>query len=81
MAKNVIIFGADMSSFVHIDNNGKDILIVGEGKTQGSVDVKLTAEVKCPIDFAQLRKHFVLSLQYNRSSRFLFVHAAKDILI
>ena len=52
-----------MSSFVHIDNNGKDILIVGEGKTQGSVDVKLTAEVKCPINFAQLRKHFVLSLQ------------------
>ena len=28
--KNVIIFGADMSSLVHIDNKGKDILIIGE---------------------------------------------------
>ena len=25
MGKNVIIFGADMSSYVHIHNNGKDI--------------------------------------------------------
>ena len=30
MWKNVIIFGADMSSSVHIDNKGKDILILGE---------------------------------------------------
>ena len=30
--KNVIIFGADMSSSVHVDNKGKDILILGEGK-------------------------------------------------
>ena len=27
--KNVIIFGADMSSSGHIDNKGKDILILG----------------------------------------------------
>ena len=30
MGKNVIIFGADMSSSVHIDNKNKDILILGE---------------------------------------------------
>ena len=29
-AKNVIVFGADMSSFVHIDNKKKDILILVE---------------------------------------------------
>ena len=29
MKKKVIIFGADMSSSVHIDNKGKDILILG----------------------------------------------------
>ena len=34
VGKNVIIFGADMSSSVYIDNNGKNILIVGEGPTQ-----------------------------------------------
>ena len=30
IAKNVIVFGADMSSFVHIDNKKKDILILVE---------------------------------------------------
>ena len=31
--KNFIIFGVDMSSSVHIDNKGKDILILGIGST------------------------------------------------
>ena len=30
MRKNVIIFGVDISSSVHIDNKGKDVLILGE---------------------------------------------------
>ena len=34
MGKNLIIFGADMSSSVHIDNKGKDILIPGERPTK-----------------------------------------------
>ena len=40
----VIVFGADMSSSVHIDSKGKDILILGEGPTQGLHDNALTAE-------------------------------------
>ena len=43
MAKNVI-FGADMSSSMHIDNKNKDILILAEGPTQGLDDTALTAE-------------------------------------
>ena len=35
MGKNVIIFGADMSSSVHINNENKNILILGEGPTRG----------------------------------------------
>ena len=35
MGENVIVFGADMSSSVHIDNKGKDILILGKEPTQG----------------------------------------------
>ena len=31
--KTVNIFGVDMSSSVHIDNKGKDILIPGKGPT------------------------------------------------
>ena len=41
MGKNVIIFGADTSLSVHIDNNGKDILILGEGPTQGLDDIAM----------------------------------------
>ena len=33
--KNVIVFGADMSSSVRVDNKGKDILIIGEELKQG----------------------------------------------
>ena len=36
MGKNAIVFGADMSSSGDIDNNGKNILILGEGPTQWS---------------------------------------------
>ena len=36
--ENVIIFGAYMSSSLHIDNKNKDILTLGEGPTQGLDD-------------------------------------------
>ena len=42
--RNVIIFGADMSSFVHIDNTGKDVLILGKGSMQWLDGNTLTAE-------------------------------------
>ena len=47
MVKNAIIFGAGMSSSVHIDNKRKD----QEGPIQGLDDTTLTAEVKYPVDF------------------------------
>ena len=43
MGKIVLIFGADMSSSVHIDNNRKNILIFGEGPIQGLDDTTLIA--------------------------------------
>ena len=51
--ENVIICGADMSSSVHIDKKSKDILILGEGPTQGSDNTTLTAEAKNPVNFTQ----------------------------
>ena len=79
MDKNVIIFGANISSCVHIDNKNKDILILGEGPTQGLDDTTRTAEAKYPINFTQPQpnKRFVLSVHYNRSNSFLFVNATK----
>ena len=77
MGKNASIFGADMSSYVHIDNKDKDILIRGEGPTQGLDDTTLTAEVIYLINFTQANKTFVLILHYNGSNSFLFVNATK----
>ena len=76
MSKNIIIFGAGMSSSVHINNKGKDILIIGERPTQGLDDTTLTAEAIYPISFTQPSKRFVLSLHYNGSNS-LFVNVTK----
>ena len=75
--KKGIIFGADMSSSVHVDKEGKDFLILLEGTTQGLDDTTLTAEAKYSISFTQSGKRFVLSRYYNGSNSFLFVNATK----
>ena len=75
--KKIIIFGADISSSVHIDNNTKDILILVEGPTQGLHNTSFTAEAKYPISFTQSRKIFVLSLHYNGGNSFLYVNVTK----
>ena len=77
IGKNVIIFGAEVSASVHIDNKNKDFLIPGEGPTQGLDGTTLAAEAKYPINFTQPRKRFVLSLRYNGINSFLFVNATK----
>ena len=70
MGKNIIIFGADMNSSVHVDNKNKDILI-GEEPTEGLDDTTLTAKEKYPMNFTQPNKRFALSLCYNGSNSFL----------
>ena len=49
--QNIITFGADMNSSIHIDNKGKDILILGKGPTQGLGENSLTAEKMYSINF------------------------------
>ena len=64
MGRNVIIFGSDVSSSVHINNKGKDILILRERSTQELNDTTLTTEAKYPISFTQSERRFVLCLHY-----------------
>ena len=66
-----------MSSSGHVNNKGKDILILGEGPTQELDDTTLTGEAKYPINFTQSEERFILSLHYNKSNSFLFVNATK----
>ena len=76
---NVIIFGADMNSSPHIDNYGKDILILGTGPTQGLGEHSLTAEKKDSINFTKNNTKFCLSLYYNGANSYLFVTGTEII--
>ena len=78
VGKNVILFGVEMTLFVHTDNKKKkDILILGVGPTQGLNDTTLTADAQYSINFSRSNRKFSLSLHYNRSNSFLFVNATK----
>ena len=48
--QNVLIFGADMRTSIHIDNKKKNILVLGRGPTEG-LESTLTAEKMYSINF------------------------------
>ena len=76
--QNVIIFGVDTSSYVHVDNKKRDVLILGNGPTQG-LEHTLTAEKLYSINFTVTKKKFCLSLHYNRANSYLFVNGTEII--
>ena len=68
-----------MSSSIHIDNKGKDILILGLGPTQGLGENPLTAEKMYSINFTVTKKKVCLSLHYNGVNSYSFVNGYKVI--
>ena len=70
-----------MSSSVHLDNKGKDILILGKGPTRGLDETTLTAEAQYSINLSRSNRKFCLNLHYNGSNSFLFVNPTKNISI
>ena len=58
IGQNLTIFGVDMSSFAHIDNKKKDILILEKGPTQ-ELEHTLTAEKMYSINFTVTKKKIV----------------------
>ena len=65
-----------MSSSIHIDNKGKDILVLGRGPTQG-LESTLTAEKMYSINFTVTKKKICLSLHYNGANSYLFVNGTE----
>ena len=63
-----------MNSSIHVDNKGKDILILGIGLTQGLGEHSLTAEKMFSINFTVTSIQFCLSLHYNGANSYLFVN-------
>ena len=62
---------------MHVDSRNKNILVLGEGPTQGLDNATITTEVKYPINFTESGKRFVLRRYYDGSSKCLFVNAVK----
>ena len=68
-----------MNSTPHIDNKGKDILILGIGPTQGLDEQSLTAEKLYSINFTKEYTNFCLSLHCNGANSYLFVNGTEII--
>ena len=74
--QNVLIFGADMNSSAHIDNQKKDKLVLGKGPTQG-LEHTLTAEITYSINCKVTKEKFCLRLHYNGANNYLFVNGTE----
>ena len=77
--RNVLIFGADMSSSVHATNRANHIYLMGTGLTQGINDITIYAEKNFYRNFTDFGKKFVLSLPYNGDNSYLFVNGRQEL--
>ena len=77
LARNVIIFGAEMLSSVHASNKTKDIFVLGRALIQTIERTTIYAEKMYSPNFSVENKIFVLSLHYNGDNSFLFVNGQK----
>ena len=68
----MLIFGADMTSSIHVDNKKKDILVLRRRPTQG-LESALTAEKMYSVNFTVTKK----SLHYNGANSYLFVNGTE----
>ena len=78
-ARNVLIFGADMSSSIHATNGANHIYLMGTGLTQGINDTTIYAENNFYRNFTDFGKNFVLSLYYNGDNSYLFVNGRQEL--
>ena len=78
-ARNVLIFGADMSFIVHATNRANHIYPMGTGLTQGINDTTIYAEKNFYRNFTDFGKIFVLSLHYNGDNSYLFVSGKQEL--
>ena len=78
-ARNVLIFGADMSFSVHATNRANHIYLMGTGLTQGINDTTIYAEKNFYRNFTDFGKNFMLSLHYNGDDSYLFVNGRQEL--
>ena len=71
--RNCIIFGADFSSYSHVNNKKNNILVLGKDFVQGINGTTIYAEKLYSINFTENNKKFCLSLHYNGANIYLLM--------
>ena len=75
--RNCIIFGADLSSSSHANNNKNNILVLGKDFVHRISYTTIYAEKLYSINFTENNKKFYLSLHYNGANSYLFVNGTE----
>ena len=78
-ARNVIIFGADMSFSKHASNKANNIYVVGTDYIQKINDTTIYAEKMFYRNFTDPGHKFLLSLHYNGENSYLFVNGKEEL--
>ena len=78
-ARDVLIFGADMSFSVHTINRANNIYVMGKELIQGINGTKIYAEKNFYRNFTNPGKKFVLSLHCNNDESYLFVNGRQEL--
>ena len=78
-ARNILIFGADISFSVHATNRANHIYLMGTGLTQGINDTTVYAEKNFYRNFTDFGKKFILSSHYNDYNSYLFVNGRQEL--
>ena len=79
LARNVIIFGADMSFSKHANNKANNIYVMDKDHIQKSNDTTTYAEKNFHTNFTRTEKKFVLSLHYYNDDSYLFVNGRQEL--
>ena len=79
LARNVIIFGGDMSFSKHANNKANNIYVMGRDYVQKINETTIYAENKYYRIFTYLGKKFMLSLHYNGEDSYLFVNGRQEL--
>ena len=78
-ARNVIIFGVDMSFSKHANNKRINIYVMGKDYVQRINDTTIYAENIYYRNFTDPGKKFVLSLHYNGDNSYLYVNGNQEL--
>ena len=79
LARNVIIFGVDMSFSKHANNKANNIYIMGKAYVQKINDNTISAEKMYYTNFTDPGHKFALSLHYNGNNSYLFVNGRQEL--